>query len=92
MSTTSEALNERVEWALEGRVARITLIRESGNALDMAAAQAIREAAGRIARGADEGTVRVAVIGARGATFCVEPRPGRPTGRRGEDRRGAVQR
>ncbi|WP_406230576.1 aldo/keto reductase [Nocardia sp. NBC_01009] len=56
---------------LNARVSRITLIRELGNSLDMAAAHAIREAAERTTRWAADGTIRVAVIAARGSTFCV---------------------
>jgi 2-(1,2-epoxy-1,2-dihydrophenyl)acetyl-CoA isomerase len=67
----AEMLHDRVSWDLQNGVARITLARGAGNALDMATAQGVREAAQRVARGALDGSVRVAVLAARGSTFCV---------------------
>ncbi len=67
----SELLHGRVKWELHDRIARITLAGGAGNALDMAMAQGIREAADRVASGADDGSVRVAVLTAEGSTFCV---------------------
>jgi 2-(1,2-epoxy-1,2-dihydrophenyl)acetyl-CoA isomerase len=68
----SEQLRDRVRWDLDRGVARITMTRpEAGNALDMAMAEALREAAERVERGASDGSVRVAVMSAEGKTFCV---------------------
>jgi 2-(1,2-epoxy-1,2-dihydrophenyl)acetyl-CoA isomerase len=68
----SEQLRDRVRWDLDKGAARITLARpEAGNALDLAMAEALREAADRVERGGDDGSVRVAVLAADGKTFCV---------------------
>ncbi|MGV9863369.1 enoyl-CoA hydratase/isomerase family protein [Rhodococcus koreensis] len=67
----SEVLHERVKWDLQDGVARITLADGSGNALDLAMSRGIREAAERVARGAAEGKVRVAVLAAEGPRFSV---------------------
>ena len=67
-----EQLRDRVRWELEQGVARITMIRSgAGNALDMAMAEALGEAADRVERGAADGSVRVAVLAAEGKAFCV---------------------
>ncbi|WP_435590925.1 enoyl-CoA hydratase/isomerase family protein [Nocardia sp. bgisy118] len=67
----SEILHDRASWTVTARIARITPIRGAGNALDMAAAKGLREAADRVTHGAVDGSVRVAVIAAEGPTFCV---------------------
>ena len=67
----SELLHERVRWDLGDGVARLTLARGAGNALDLAMAQGLREAAERVAVGVDSGRVRVAVLAAEGSAFCV---------------------
>jgi len=68
----SEMVEDRISWAVEDGVARVALARpESGNALDAAMAQALLEAASRIAAGAATGDIRVAVLTARGRAFCV---------------------
>lgn len=67
----SELLSQRVKWSAEDGVARVSLVRGSGNALDQATAEALGEAASRIERSAAAGSVRVAVISAEGSTFSV---------------------
>jgi 2-(1,2-epoxy-1,2-dihydrophenyl)acetyl-CoA isomerase len=68
----SKRLRDRVRWDLDKGVARITMARpEAGNALDMAMAEGLREAADRVERGVVDGSVRVAVLAADGKTFCV---------------------
>jgi 2-(1,2-epoxy-1,2-dihydrophenyl)acetyl-CoA isomerase len=68
----SDQLRERVRWDLDEGVARITLARpDAGNALDVAMAEGIREAAERVERGAADGSVRVALLAAEGKLFCV---------------------
>ncbi|MFI5793473.1 enoyl-CoA hydratase/isomerase family protein [Streptomyces sp. NPDC051677] len=65
-------MRDRVRWSVEDKVARLTLARpEAGNALDMAMAAALQDAADRVVKGAADGTVRVAVLEAEGPTFCV---------------------
>lgn len=66
-----ELLRERVSWELRDGVARICLVRGSGNALDLAMAQAFREAAELVVKGAEDGSVRAALLTAEGSTFCV---------------------
>jgi 2-(1,2-epoxy-1,2-dihydrophenyl)acetyl-CoA isomerase len=67
-----EMLHDRVRWELDDRVARLTLARpHGGNALDMAMTQGLGEAADRVAQGAANGSIRVAVLAAEGQTFCV---------------------
>jgi 2-(1,2-epoxy-1,2-dihydrophenyl)acetyl-CoA isomerase len=66
-----ELLYERIKWDVDDAIARVTLARGSGNALDMATAQGIREAAERVRAGATDGSIRVAVLAAEGTTFCV---------------------
>lgn len=68
----AEVLQERIEWELDkDGLARIALARDPGNALDMAMARGLREAAGRVAGGAQDGSVRAVLLTARGSTFCV---------------------
>lgn len=68
----SEQLRDRVRWDLDDGVARITMNRpDAGNALDMAMAEGLREAAERVERGAADGSVRMAVLSAEGKIFCV---------------------
>lgn len=67
----TERINDRIDWEVRDGIARITLSHGRGNALDMAMAQAFREAAARVSAGAADGTVRVAVLAAHGSVFCV---------------------
>lgn len=65
----SELLHERVRVDDVGPVGVLTLARPgAGNALDLAMAEALREAAARLAR-AD--AVRVVLLAAEGPVFCV---------------------
>lgn len=67
-----EVMRSRVRWSVEDGVAAITLARpDAGNALDMAMAEALREAADRAVEGASDGTVRVVVLAAEGPAFSV---------------------
>lgn len=67
----TETLHDRVRWDLADGAARITLVGGGGNALGMDTAEGLREAANRVAAGAKDGSVRVAVIAAEGSVFSV---------------------
>lgn len=68
----SEQLRDRVRWDLDEGVARIAMAwPDGGNALDMAMAEGLREAAERVERGAADGSVRAAVLTAAGKVFSV---------------------
>lgn len=66
-----EIVHERVKWDVQDGVARITLSSGAANALDLAMSRALREAADRVAGGAADGSIRVAVVAAEGARFSV---------------------
>lgn len=67
-----EEIDDRLEWRLEGQVARITLARPAArNAIDLRMAEALIEGANRIERLADAGTVRAVILDARGQAFSV---------------------
>src|SRR5213593_2606149 len=68
----SELLHDSVEWCLDGATARVVLARpETGNALNVAMANGLVEAARRVRDGARDGTIRVALLTAEGSAFCV---------------------
>ncbi|MBS1870249.1 MAG: enoyl-CoA hydratase/isomerase family protein [Actinobacteria bacterium] len=65
-------MHDSVGWHLDGSVARVVLARpEAGNALNLAMARGLAEAARRVRDGAEEGTVRAALVAAEGRAFCV---------------------
>lgn len=66
-----ERLHDAVLLDFANGVARITLSRSPGNALNTSMARGVREAALRVATSADSGDVRVAVIDAEGPAFSV---------------------
>ncbi len=66
----AEVLHGRVRWEMSGPVGRLTLARgEAGNALDLAMAEGLRDAAHRIAAG--RGDVGCVLLDAEGPNFCV---------------------
>lgn len=67
----SERINDRIDWTVQDGVARASLAYGRGNALDMPMAEAILAATDRIAAGAADGSIRVAVLAAAGPVFCV---------------------
>src|SRR5574338_1321371 len=67
----SKTINDRVKWSLRDGVARITLAGGPGNSLDTAMNTALLTAAMRVAVGAADGNVRVAVLDAEGDMFCA---------------------
>lgn len=63
---------DRVSYDLAEGIARIELARpDAGNALDLRMSEALREAAGRAAFAAEDGTARVVVLSAQGKVFSV---------------------
>ncbi|MFE7581453.1 enoyl-CoA hydratase/isomerase family protein [Streptomyces gardneri] len=67
-----ELLYGRVRWVRDGAVARIELASpDTRNALDGDMTLGLREASARLAAGADDGTLRVAVLTAQGPVFSV---------------------
>ena len=69
---SGELLHDSVKWRLDGAIARVALARpETGNALNLAMASGLVEAARRVRDGARDGTIRVVLLAAEGSSFCV---------------------
>ncbi len=68
----ADLIRERVRYEVQDSIARVTLARpDAGNGLDLAMAEAIRDAAERACKDAEAGAVRAVLLAAEGQMFCV---------------------
>lgn len=68
----ADLIRDRVRYEVQNAIARITLARpDAGNSLDLAMAEAIRDAAERVRKSAEAGELRAVLLQAEGRVFCV---------------------
>lgn len=69
----ADLIRDRVRYEVQDAIARITLARpDAGNGLDLAMAEAIRDAAERVRKSAETGELRAVLLQAEGRVFCVD--------------------